>query len=114
MLRRSVLLGIFVASASFLAPDATTADPIVLAEQPDLPPPQIPTSLPVGVTVQWQGEHDLVINWTIHEPGITAAIVGARTADQAAHNAGALKFALTPDEQAEVRRAFDPWSAAAS
>jgi aryl-alcohol dehydrogenase-like predicted oxidoreductase len=56
----------------------------------------------------------VVINWTIHEPGITAAIVGARTADQAAHNAGALKFALTPDEQAEVRRVFDPWSAAAS
>jgi hypothetical protein len=53
-------------------------------------------------------------NWTIHEPGITAAIVGARTADQAVHNAGALKFALTPDEREEVRRAFDPWSPAAS
>jgi hypothetical protein len=62
MRRRHVLLGIILASASFLASHATTADPIALVEQPDLPP-QIPTSLPAGVTVQWQGEHDLVIIW---------------------------------------------------
>jgi aryl-alcohol dehydrogenase-like predicted oxidoreductase len=30
----------------------------------------------------------LAINWTIHEPGITAALVGARNAEQATHNAG--------------------------
>jgi aryl-alcohol dehydrogenase-like predicted oxidoreductase len=54
----------------------------------------------------------LVINWTMNEPGITAALVGARNAEQATHNAGALRFTLTPDERARVRRAFDDVSAA--
>jgi aryl-alcohol dehydrogenase-like predicted oxidoreductase len=54
----------------------------------------------------------IVINWTIQEPGITAALVGARNAEQAQHNAGALAFTLSPDERAAVRRAFDPVSAA--
>jgi len=54
----------------------------------------------------------VVINWTIHEPGITAALVGARDADQATHNAGALRFALSPDERAAIRHAFDAPSAA--
>ena len=49
----------------------------------------------------------VVINWTIHEPGITAALVGARNAVQATHNAQAMNFALTPQERAQVRAAFD-------
>ena len=49
----------------------------------------------------------VVINWTIHEPGITAALVGARNAEQAAHNAGATKFALSDAERRQVRAAFD-------
>jgi aryl-alcohol dehydrogenase-like predicted oxidoreductase len=50
----------------------------------------------------------MVINWTIHEPGITAALVGARTAEQAVHNAGAMTFTLTAEERSQIRRAFDP------
>jgi aryl-alcohol dehydrogenase-like predicted oxidoreductase len=49
----------------------------------------------------------LVINWTCHEPGITAALVGARNAEQAAHNARSLDFTLTPDERGQIRAAFD-------
>lgn len=49
----------------------------------------------------------LVINWTIHEPGITAALVGARNADQAKQNAAAMGFVLSNDERAQIRRAFD-------
>ena len=49
----------------------------------------------------------VVINWTIHEPGITAALVGARNAEQATHNAGAMRFTLSADERASIRRAFD-------
>jgi len=49
----------------------------------------------------------LVINWTFNEPGITAALVGARNAEQAAHNAAAMNITLTPEERAHVRRAFD-------
>ena len=49
----------------------------------------------------------VVINWTINEPGITAALVGARNVEQAVHNAGAMKFELTPAQQLDVRKAFD-------
>ena len=49
----------------------------------------------------------LVINWTIHEPGITAALVGARNAEQATHNAGAMNFTLTNDERGAIRAVFD-------
>ena len=54
----------------------------------------------------------LVINWTIQEPGITAALVGARNPEQAIHNARAMDFALSEPERAEVRKVFDPVSAA--
>ena len=53
----------------------------------------------------------VAINWTIHEPGITAALVGARSAEQATHNAGAMSFALTEQERRDVRAAFDGVSA---
>jgi aryl-alcohol dehydrogenase-like predicted oxidoreductase len=53
-----------------------------------------------------------VINWTFQEPGITAAIVGARNAEQATHNAGAMRFTLSPEERAAIRAAFDDVSAA--
>lgn len=49
----------------------------------------------------------VAINWTIHEPGITAALVGARNAEQAAHNAGAMNFTLTDADRAAIRAAFD-------
>lgn len=49
----------------------------------------------------------LAINWTIHEPGITAALVGARNAEQATHNAGAMNFTLTDSERKQIRAAFD-------
>lgn len=52
----------------------------------------------------------LIINWTIHEPGITAALVGARNAEQAKHNAGAMNFTLTEAERTQIRQAFDPTS----
>ena len=54
----------------------------------------------------------MVINWTIQVPGITAALVGARNAEQAEQNAKALSFRLSPEECAEIRTAFDLTSAA--
>lgn len=44
----------------------------------------------------------LVINWTIHKPGITAALVGARNAEQARENAIAGRFKLTGSEQSHI------------
>lgn len=40
----------------------------------------------------------LVINWTIQRPGITAALVGARNADQARENAKGMSFNLSEEE----------------
>lgn len=49
----------------------------------------------------------LIVNWTFSEPGITAALVGARNAEQAEHNAGAMRFTLTEAERTQIRQAFD-------
>ena len=49
----------------------------------------------------------LVIHWTIHRPGITAALVGARSAEQARENAGAAECALTDKETAEINNWVD-------
>ena len=40
----------------------------------------------------------LVLRWTIAQPGITIALVGARNAAQAKENAGAMKISLSLDE----------------
>ena len=44
----------------------------------------------------------LVINWTIHRPGVTAALVGARNPDQARENAAADDFTLTDDQTRRI------------
>lgn len=49
----------------------------------------------------------MVINWTIHLPGITAALVGARNPTQAAENARAADFALSDEEIAEINEQLD-------
>ncbi len=48
----------------------------------------------------------LAIAWVIAEPGITAAIVGARNPEQAVENAKAAAFRLSEEERGEVRRVF--------
>ena len=40
----------------------------------------------------------LVLKWTIEQPGITIALVGARNAQQAIENAAATEIQLTPEE----------------
>ncbi len=49
----------------------------------------------------------VAIAWTFSEPGVTAAIVGARDAKQATENAGAMRLTLSDDERRAVRAAFD-------
>jgi aryl-alcohol dehydrogenase-like predicted oxidoreductase len=40
----------------------------------------------------------LVLRWTVEQPGITIALVGARDADQALQNAASMNISLTSDE----------------
>jgi aryl-alcohol dehydrogenase-like predicted oxidoreductase len=44
----------------------------------------------------------LVIRWTLEQPGITVALVGARNVDQAVQNAGAAQVHLSPDDLAFI------------
>ncbi len=49
----------------------------------------------------------VVINWTIHRPGITAALVGARNAEQAEQNAAAAELTLSEDQMRTIDRLVD-------
>ena len=73
---------------------------------------------------QWQKNHDLLdalrpiaaeaghtlaqlaINWTIHRPGITAALCGAKRPDQLRDNAGGMGWRLTDDQLARIDAAL--------
>lgn len=53
------------------------------------------------------GNHDaslsqLVLNWTIRQPGITCALAGARDPRQVLENLGAVRFILSDDEIQEI------------
>lgn len=45
---------------------------------------------------------EVAIAWTLHNPAVTAAIVGVRNADQVSGVAGALTFRLSDDEVGEI------------
>lgn len=49
----------------------------------------------------------VAIAWTLAQPGVSAAIVGARTVAQVEENAGAGELELTPIELASMRSAFE-------
>lgn len=49
----------------------------------------------------------VVIAWTVAQPGVTSAIVGARTSEQAIENAAAGDIVLDPGELAAIRAAFE-------
>lgn len=48
----------------------------------------------------------LVVNWTIHQPGITAALCGAKRPWQIEELAGAMSWTLTPEQQAMIDAAI--------
>ncbi|GEO07721.1 aldo/keto reductase [Segetibacter aerophilus] len=54
----------------------------------------------------------LVINWTIHRPGVACVLVGARDAKQVNDNAQCMSFSLTEGEMNQVTNAADEFSLA--
>ncbi|MFO0885723.1 MAG: aldo/keto reductase [Pirellulales bacterium] len=48
----------------------------------------------------------LVIRWTIEQPGITAALCGAKRAEQIQETAAALSFSLTDEQKAKIDAAL--------
>ena len=52
----------------------------------------------------------LIINWTIHRPGIACVLVGARNAQQVADNAKALSFTLSSEEMNKITELADQYT----
>lgn len=48
----------------------------------------------------------IVINWTLQQPGITAALCGAKRAYQIRETAGAMNFALSADQLRQIEQAI--------
>lgn len=48
----------------------------------------------------------LVINWTIQQPGITAALCGAKRPEQILDNAGGMNWSLSADQMARINSAI--------
>ena len=49
----------------------------------------------------------LAVAWTLSQPGVTAAIVGARRPQQVEQNAAAMGWHLTPEELNQIQAAID-------
>ena len=49
---------------------------------------------------------DLVINWTIHQPGITSALCGAKRRYQIEESAVAMSWSMDPETQKRVEDAL--------
>jgi aryl-alcohol dehydrogenase-like predicted oxidoreductase len=50
----------------------------------------------------------LVLRWTLAQPGITALLVGARNAEQAISNAKTMEVSLTPEEISFITQHLNP------
>jgi aryl-alcohol dehydrogenase-like predicted oxidoreductase len=49
----------------------------------------------------------VVLNWTIHQPGITAALCGAKRPEQIRENAGALGWRLSAEHTQRIQQAIE-------
>jgi len=49
----------------------------------------------------------IVLAWTVGQPGVTSAIAGARTSEQVRENAAGGEILLAPQELADIRQAFE-------
>lgn len=54
----------------------------------------------------------VVINWTIHQPGIVCTLVGARNEQQVSDNAKALNFTLSPEQMEQITAAANRFTLA--
>lgn len=57
---------------------------------------------------------ELVLNWTIHRPGITVALCGAKRPEQIHDNAGGMGWKLSDDQLKRIDKALATRGAAAS
>ncbi len=78
----------------------------------DFQEPQLSRNLKLVEILREIGERhgrtpgEVALAWTLHNPAVTAAIVGLRCADQVGGVIGALEFRLSPDEAAQIESFF--------
>ena len=78
----------------------------------DFQEPQLTRNLKLVEILRTIGERhgrtpgEAALAWTLHNPAVTAAIVGLRRADQVNGTIGALEFRLSPDEVSQIEKFF--------
>jgi len=50
---------------------------------------------------------EIVVNWTIHQPGVTAALCGAKRPEQIHESAAAMDWQLAPEHLERIEQAID-------
>ena len=104
-LMKGLLSGGLPRDFKFEAKDGRTKYPMFQGEQwqrnQDLIDALRPIAAKAGRTLS-----QLVINWTIHQPGITSAICGSKRADQARENAAGMGWQLSAEDMAAIEAAL--------
>ena len=78
----------------------------------DFQEPQLSRNLKLVEILREIGKHhgrtpgEVALAWTLHNPAVTAAIVGLRRADQVNGTTGALEFRLSPSEVEQIESFF--------
>jgi aryl-alcohol dehydrogenase-like predicted oxidoreductase len=82
------------------------------SKNPDFQEPKLSRNLELVQILRKIGERngkapgEVALAWTLHNPAVTAAIVGLRKADQVHGTVGALDFRLKDEEAAEIESFF--------
>ena len=106
-LEQGLLTGRVRAERTFASDDGRSARPTFRPENRELVNGVLddvvaPIAEAKGATIG-----QVVIAWTVSQPGVTSALVGARSPEQVAENAGAGEVDLTDEELARIRGAFE-------
>jgi aryl-alcohol dehydrogenase-like predicted oxidoreductase len=105
-LQRGLLTGKFTEATRFAEGDNRPSGPYFKAENIKTVNAMLAELRPIA-SAHKATVAQVVINWTIHRPGITVALVGARNARQARENAAAAAFTLSDEETARINELVD-------
>lgn len=104
-LERGLLSGTVTMERQFPAGDGRAEDPLFRSDNRrrllDFFAALAPLAATHGAT-----PGQLVLNWTIHQPGLAAALAGAQTPAQIRENAGAGQFTLSDEEMQQIDAAL--------
>lgn len=104
-IERGLLAGAVPADRVFPASDGRSRDPNFTAESRAGILASLALAQPIA-HAHGCSLAQLAAAWCVHRPGVTAAIVGARTVSQAQENAGAMRVRLDPTEVQTLTELF--------